>query len=739
MAQRNTRSSTTFIPPSEGTHPPARVRRSAAEVQAEKEAKQKAKEADATAKQEQAEAKLAARREQAEARAAVRKELADAKAAEKREQAEAKAAAKKRQAEMKAAAKEEQSQVKAAAKKKGQTRVAQLEDKMAMEDAQREVTRVGMANLKRSRKPRHETPSTVADEGNKVDETDQGSVLTDLDASDNDRPKKKSKKNNFSTREAIKNIRKHQDMSMIVEQSEDEEKTPAGPDADDRRRVAEPDEAEKSDNEEDIAVAAGAIKNWAVNVSTWGVQSRTRIQPNSTYSHTMDATVSRRTKPVSSEVQVSKKSKTSSGKIAAARTKEENTVNPRGILNDDDLDEEVERYAALSSPIKGAGTRVRNDDIVKFENVHVAEVIELLDNGDTSKAKNKRTTSATTVKIENVDHQLPRPSKAIQSKPRLNAEATPMEVDDDDSEVDVKYKPRKVKIGNEGFTTSDLPRGAARGNRWRGMFVPTFQEYIGSLRDPWLLDDSEIIVVLQAIWDAVYKFDIQYTVDTDGPVFALAMQRVYEYRSGFGSSAMNHLESIFKSSKLYRDSLDEHAKFARAMLSKLRFAWENADSNDQSKFKGLFCGVLVLKTLAWHYTSINNHAVHVPGLYNNEDHVGIVGAVALATAAVERILVLWKTHSIMLEGGKSVILKKLNPTTGKLSRKSTLFSDANYGSKTREYAQSAANLTAARMVKVVEKARDYARVDSSSQNPIDISDEDMSDVDRANLVEVDSD
>ena len=63
-----------------------------------------------------------------------------------------------------------------------------------------------------------------------------------------------------------------------------------------------------------------------------------------------------------------------------------------------------------------------------------------------------------------------------------------------------------------------LPPGAEENNRFRGVFIPTYERWVGTQANPWVIPDDVAIPVLQAIWDTVYK-DVPWTVNANDCVF----------------------------------------------------------------------------------------------------------------------------------------------------------------------------------------------------------------------------
>ena len=65
---------------------------------------------------------------------------------------------------------------------------------------------------------------------------------------------------------------------------------------------------------------------------------------------------------------------------------------------------------------------------------------------------------------------------------------------------------------------SVLPAGAEVNNRFRVVFIPTYERWVGMQANPWVIQDGTAIKVLQTIWDAIYV-DVPYTVTAGDVVF----------------------------------------------------------------------------------------------------------------------------------------------------------------------------------------------------------------------------
>jgi hypothetical protein len=77
-------------------------------------------------------------------------------------------------------------------------------------------------------------------------------------------------------------------------------------------------------------------------------------------------------------------------------------------------------------------------------------------------------------------------------------------------------KPKKSKYRN-----SDLPDGCHLESRWRKHFIPTFIWYVAWQRDPWAMDEAEVVRALQQIWDQLYSGLSPYTITAHDAVYSI--------------------------------------------------------------------------------------------------------------------------------------------------------------------------------------------------------------------------
>ena len=82
---------------------------------------------------------------------------------------------------------------------------------------------------------------------------------------------------------------------------------------------------------------------------------------------------------------------------------------------------------------------------------------------------------------------------------------------------------RRRKNGRKAPPSNkDLPDGVHNKERWHRKFIPTFLWWVAKQSDPWNLDDDDVVIALQQIWDVIYP-NIAYKVEIKGAVVAVVI------------------------------------------------------------------------------------------------------------------------------------------------------------------------------------------------------------------------
>ncbi|KAG1820100.1 hypothetical protein EV424DRAFT_1322951, partial [Suillus variegatus] len=143
-----------------------------------------------------------------------------------------------------------------------------------------------------------------------------------------------------------------------------------------------------------------------------------------------------------------------------------------------------------------------------------------------------------------------------------------------------------------------LPGGPRAVARWSSIFIPTLISAIGDQDEVWGHIGLEALfhATLQDTWDVVYE-DIPHIVTNDGPVMAIALQRLSEWRNGIGSTAV----TVFTNFMSLQDDVktDEDRKgFAESLLVNLAFLYGNI--MEDGKCERPFQSDLIIQVLVQH-------------------------------------------------------------------------------------------------------------------------------------------
>ncbi|KAH7917558.1 hypothetical protein BV22DRAFT_1135311 [Leucogyrophana mollusca] len=153
-------------------------------------------------------------------------------------------------------------------------------------------------------------------------------------------------------------------------------------------------------------------------------------------------------------------------------------------------------------------------------------------------------------------------------------------------------KKGKARVASEKFKNDDLPQGAHQGNRFRRYFISTVLYWAGDVSDPWNFVEATQIEAMQASWDAIFEDPltgalVPHIILPRKAVSYVTCQRIYEWRSGFGSTALTVVNSFFASDKHFEGNAARQ-QYARSTLKDLAFLYANAD------LKGDPCNVFVI-------------------------------------------------------------------------------------------------------------------------------------------------
>ncbi|KAG1762551.1 hypothetical protein EDD22DRAFT_847009 [Suillus occidentalis] len=235
-------------------------------------------------------------------------------------------------------------------------------------------------------------------------------------------------------------------------------------------------------------------------------------------------------------------------------------------------------------------------------------------------------------------------------------------------EVTVEILPHSL------YRIKHLPGGPRAVARWSSIFIPTLISAIGDQDEVWGRIELEALfqATLQDTWDVVYE-DIPHTITNDGPVMAIALQRLSEWRNGIGSTAV----TVFTNFMSLQDDVktDEDRKgFAESLLVDLAFLYGNI--TEDGKRERPFQSDLIIQ--------------------------------------MERAITLIASKTLVSElevnsKGKAVkVPHSMNKSSGKISGSRKAFSDTNFGEMTRCYMKSIDRLRESVLQDIWGRAKEIA-------------------------------
>ncbi|KLO05719.1 hypothetical protein SCHPADRAFT_946684 [Schizopora paradoxa] len=207
----------------------------------------------------------------------------------------------------------------------------------------------------------------------------------------------------------------------------------------------------------------------------------------------------------------------------------------------------------------------------------------------------------------------------------------------------VKREP-EARSSSAPRSKSQLPCGVSDGRdkRWSIIFVPTFMSYLGTLEDPWHMDQSKTMKVLQAIWDVVYHDRPHVIESASDVVFTICRQRSYEWRNKFLHHAQCHIETIIKKNDWTTKGDRENIRdFVAEMLGgTYPFIFKQPHN---AKTKGPFQSEFIAYVFSSHLQFVKD-AARVKRVPLTATH-NPVGALTLASLACHRALEAYATGS----------------------------------------------------------------------------------------------
>ncbi|KAH7903415.1 hypothetical protein BJ138DRAFT_1120410 [Hygrophoropsis aurantiaca] len=306
-----------------------------------------------------------------------------------------------------------------------------------------------------------------------------------------------------------------------------------------------------------------------------------------------------------------------------------------------------------------------------------------------------RTTSSTSVKV--IESTLQPPSKKVkieQNEASSRASSQALTSSTSGSETIETARKTRKKYGNNDLPVSNTDP------RWLRDYLNTVILWAGSQRG-WDIPRPAMIKALQSIFDTVFP-EISYDITANSAVFAVTSQRLSEWRSNIGSTALALVIDFcsraidFESNEPGTEPL-KPKDIADQLLTDLAFVYE--DSDNPSK-ETVYHSSFILQMIASTHLNAISAYVDVPALRTKELAAGkgMEGVILLCVIALERGLTFVRDETIdvneviaqIAAGGKYEIKlpKVLNPGTGKSSNRPYQFNEANWKDQTRSYQTS---------------------------------------------------
>ncbi|KAG1836867.1 hypothetical protein DFJ58DRAFT_846709 [Suillus subalutaceus] len=277
-------------------------------------------------------------------------------------------------------------------------------------------------------------------------------------------------------------------------------------------------------------------------------------------------------------------------------------------------------------------------------------------------------------------------------------------------------------IARSAFRKKHLPKGCQMANKWAREFIPTAIRCVGDLSEVWTLSDDILCPILQSAWDAVYKDKIPHTVTADGPVIALTLQRLSEWRNSISNVALVVLANFMISQEDLNTDQDRQY-FASGLLERLCFLF--GDISEDGEMSRPFQSDLLVQVLVQHKCATSG-AVNMPGTNNT-----LPGHSKGALALMERAIKLFANGQMLLSdidtagnGRNNKTPLHINPSTGKESSVPLAFSDANWGVQTRAYTTSISRLPDSVVYRNSELAQSLAMKRRGTRMEVDDETED---------------
>ncbi|KAG5635851.1 hypothetical protein H0H81_009859 [Sphagnurus paluster] len=240
------------------------------------------------------------------------------------------------------------------------------------------------------------------------------------------------------------------------------------------------------------------------------------------------------------------------------------------------------------------------------------------------------------------------------------------------------------KEPRDKYTHADLPEKTLK--RWKEFFIPAWRDFAGTTKNPWNTSDLSLVGDMQEIWNIVFD-DSPQTIDSEGPIYALATQRWYEWRGKIAHTVHAAVSQYFLD---FSDSQEDRAAEAAFLLGKnLPFTWKDRSSDNPNEYSGIFRSSFIIAGLSAHLKMTSGLCAEL----QVDEYPQ--GALVIAIVSAERSINYWNTGSSTLG---------VDPA----KKDEDKFSESNWGTETAAYIPSVATLTDRKWSKIIGEAQDLS-------------------------------
>ncbi|KAG2029391.1 hypothetical protein BDR03DRAFT_987785 [Suillus americanus] len=191
------------------------------------------------------------------------------------------------------------------------------------------------------------------------------------------------------------------------------------------------------------------------------------------------------------------------------------------------------------------------------------------------------------------------------------------------------------------YQNTDLPDQVQVDHCWAKKFLPTMMLWAGSQESLWSIPDATLLTHIQIVFQAVYP-ELNLAIVQNGAVFSLTVQRLSEWRSNFGSTAIAIIFNFLTSN----NDCDPEV-LAGLLLKNFAFIFEDMDKCEPD---GAFRSAFMLQLLGKaHLSAVNGHAI-VPTLKTKDlASKRMAGVIAFCATVLERAITLISEGNIKVE------------------------------------------------------------------------------------------